>query len=276
MLAIVGAIILVICLIPILPMIVGIFWGILGLGVSLIAVLGLLLIAFLFLNGTLPLEFLIYGFGLFLLIRFFGFLTSKNQDSVDDLNPRGYSKVKKGENSIHTLTPNSVKIEMKEAVRRVIPAITKNAKITKIKKLNQLNQQQAQYRKKSIDYANKQLDTFTQEVMQNLSARCKIYIDSGIIKIDGSERAEPIEKLTLGNDFNVLFGDTKTKIVSINIMIRPLSSSRVKRKISFTFPQQLDGHYPNLSLKKVLRKTDRAIMQNLKKNPSLAEKIKQS
>ena len=275
MFAIAGGIILLICLIPLIPAIFQIFWGILGLSVSLIAILVLLLIAFLFLNGTLPLDFLLYGFGLFVIFRFIAFLGSSSTGNVDNARQRTYSKVKNNVDSIHSLTPNSVKIEMSETVRKIIPAFSTNAKITKIKKLNQLNQQQIQYRKESIDYATKKLDELTQEVMQNLASSCKIYIDSEIIKIDGSERVRPNDKLVLGNDFHVLFGDAKTKIVSINIMTRPLSKTRVERKISLNLPEQQDGFYPKISMKKVLRKTEKTIIQNLKKNPILAEKIKQ-
>ena len=274
MLAIAGAIILVICLIPILHIIVGLFWMILGLGVWLIVVALAIVAIALFANGTLPLEILIYGVGFFLVFQFIRFLGMKS--TKNNYSDKGHANPKNAinKNSDYDFVPKSIKIETREAIRKLIPALTTDAKILKIKALNKLERQQFEYRKKSIKSANHDLDNLTLEIIKSFEEKFKMYIDSGLISLEVSECTELLEKISLGNYIFLFFDGNIKKVASINIKVRPLSKVRVERKVSLELLGSQNEFYLRISNKKLLRKINKVIIQELKKKPDLAERIK--
>jgi hypothetical protein len=274
MLAIAAAIILVICLIPILHIIVGLFWVVLGLGFWLIIGAISLIVLVLFLNGTLPAGILMWGFGIFVLARFVGFLDSKSKNFTHQENRRKFPTKMNNDTSIYNVTPKSPKLEVNERCRRFIPAFSTKAKILKLQALNEIDQQQLNYQKKSINFASQQLDLHTKEIHSKLEEHFKLYLESELIRLEVVKSVLSIEKITVGDTVkNFLEGNAK-EIASITVKIRPATNTRIVKKISLRLPQQLEGYFPSISVKKILRKVDRLILKELKRDPKLTEKIK--
>ena len=72
----------------------------------------------------------------------------------------------------------------------------------------------------------------------------------------------------------LFFDGNIKKVASINIKVRPLSKVRVERKVSLELLGSQNEFYLRISNKKLLRKINKVIIQELKKKPDLAERIK--
>lgn len=176
--------------------------------------------------------------------------------------------------SIKTLIPISKKIKFKKWVKSLSPALTQNAKLRKLTAINRLDKMQQQYGETSITNAIVSLEIFTSELQRKILSNFKTYLDSGLLTVKLSEQKEADDKIRFGTGISIYFeDDTSTKIAFIQAKVYPISCNRVRRKISLLFPETDKLFYSNISEKKVHKRINRLVLEKLKANPSLVERI---
>ena len=118
------------------------------------------------------------------------------------------------------------------------------------------------------------MDLHTKEIHLKLEEHFKLYLESELIRLEVLKSVLSIEKITVGDTVKIFLEGNAKEIASITVRIRPATNTRIVKKISLRLPQQLEGYFPSISMKKILRKVDRLILKELKRDPKLTKKIK--